>query len=147
MAKSFRYPAVLLVCSAVGPLAGCAASPGPHTAEIVMSGQSDNTLDIGTDAGRGDDAVPASSVAPALVFRPPASADLPPEILDRDPRRPSAFIGFEGPVTEHYHVYTVDTQVSGGCGSPWRFGHGCGPGYLDRYERRAVTEKVGTLHR
>ena len=103
----------------------------------------------GAGANRYDDAVPASASASAsaLVFRAPIAADEPALDLSRAPRQPSAFVGFEDPIIEYYDVTTIDRQVSGG----WMGRSGSGFGWdgsaYDRYERRAVTEKVGVLHR
>ena len=90
--------------------------------------------------------MPASASASALVVPPPIAADEPALDLSRASRQPSAFVGFEDPIIEYYYVTTIDRQVSGGWLGRSGSGFGWG-GAFDRYERRAVTEKVGVLHR
>lgn len=128
----------ILMLAVAGP--GCAI--GRRTASTGFAD--------GRNSAPADDtqAVPASAVTSALVFRAPVALNNPPLDLARGPRQPSAFVGFEEPITEYYHVLTIDRQVSG-YGSPWSVGTGRGwaGGYGDRYEREAVTEKVGVLHR
>jgi hypothetical protein len=139
---------VLLACLVATGGIGCATAfrPAAETGHPSRWEQSKHGLAAAEEA----EAMPASASASALVFRPPVAAYGPPIDLSRAPRQPSAFIGFEGPITEYYHVLTIDRQISGGgytypSGSGW--GCGVGGGYLDRYERRAVIEKVGVLRR
>ena len=76
-----------------------------------------------------DDATPAA----ALVFAPPvveAGGDLD---LSRESREPSAFVGYEDLIREYIYVRTDDRYTGDGKG--------------DRYERDAITEKIGTLTR
>jgi hypothetical protein len=100
-------------------------------------------------ANQNEDAMPASASASALVFRPPVAEGEPPLDLSRAARQPSAFVGFEEPILEFYQVTTIDRQVAGGWSGRSGSGFGWGGGGVacDRYERRAVTEKVGVLHR
>ena len=74
--------------------------------------------------------------AAALAYAPPvADYSLPMgEILDRSTRQPQAFIGYETLITEYFWLRTDDR---------FRFGQGAG----DRFERRAVSTRVGTLER
>jgi len=84
--------------------------------------------------------------ASALVFSPPVSQDLPALELSRDERQPSAFVGYPEGVAEFFYVRWDDRQVGGGGSFGHHSGSG-GSGYHDRYERRAVSEKVGVLYR
>jgi hypothetical protein len=129
---------VILVLGVAG--AGCASTRRPSTVESAA---------VHCPAGGDDEqAVPASAVTAALVFRAPVAMNDPPLDLDRGLRQPSAFIGYEEPITEYYHVLTIDRQGSG-CGFPFGGfgGFGWAGSYGDRYEREAVIEKVGALHR
>ena len=90
----------------------------------------------------------ASKPAAALVFSPPLIQDAPPLELARDDRQPSAFMGYPEAVTEFFYLRWDDSQV-GGAGT-WGSGFnsgGSGFGWGDRYERRAISEKVGVLYR
>ena len=83
--------------------------------------------------------------ASALVFDPPIIADDEPLELSRADREPGAFVGYEGPVVEHFYIRFDDSQIGqsfGGGGG--RFGNS---GHFDRYERRAVTERSGVRYR
>jgi len=86
-----------------------------------------------------DAARPAASAA-ALVFDPPVLADAPAPDLAREGRGPEAFIGYAEGVTEYFYLRWDDRQSNWGNGS----GHGGGD---NRYERRAISEKVGALYR
>jgi hypothetical protein len=88
----------------------------------------------------------ASRPAAALVFSPPLLQDTPPLELSRDARQPSAFVGYPESVAEYFYVRWDDRQV-GGAGSGFGFRGGGGGGWGDRYERRAISEKVGVLYR
>jgi hypothetical protein len=84
--------------------------------------------------------------AAALVFTPPVVRQEQPLDLSREGRATEAFVGYEQGIVEYHYVRTDDRQRSGdGWGRSW----GGGPfgGYGDRYERRAVTERVGVRHR
>lgn len=85
--------------------------------------------------------------ASALVFAPRlGQGDVSAE-LARDDRQPAAFVGFDGPITEYYHIETYDRQISGGGYGPFgNYGYGYGGGG-DRYERRAYIDKIGVLYR
>jgi hypothetical protein len=73
------------------------------------------------------------------VFEPPASRGLPADALARDDRQPQAFVGYAEDVAEYFYLRWDDRQSNWGNGR-----HGGGD---DRYERRAVSEKVGVLYR
>lgn len=118
------------------PLLACVMLPGCMTAPAHPSSADRERAAVVAreDAEREYDAVPAS----ALVFRPPlAPPDLEPD-LARAGRDVSAFGGYDEFVTEYYYVRTDDRQASGF--GPFGFNG-------DRYERRAVSEKVGVRHR
>ena len=91
------------------------------------------------DAERQSDAF-ARPAAAALVFEPPASGGLPAEALARDDRQPQAFVGYAEDVAEYFYLRWDDRQSNWGNGR-----HGGGGD--DRYERRAVSERVGVLYR
>ena len=80
----------------------------------------------------------ARPAAAALVFEPRRAAPLPPDALARDDREPEAFVGYPEGVTEFFYLRWDDRQSNRGHGR-----HGGD----DRYERRAVSEKVGVLYR
>ena len=86
--------------------------------------------------------------AAALVFAAPVTADGPQLDLSRDDRQPSAFVGYPEGVVEFFAVHWMDRQAGGSSGgsSSWS-GSGWGSGYGDRYERCAVSTKVGILNR
>jgi hypothetical protein len=79
------------------------------------------------------------AAAAALVFDPPASRGLPPDALARDDRQPQAFVGYAEGEAEYFYLRWDDRQSNWGSGH-----HGGGD---DRYERRAVSERVGVLYR
>ena len=81
--------------------------------------------------------------ASALVFDPPITAGDDPLELSRADRQPGAFVGYDGPVVERFYIRLDDQQIGHRFGSG-RFGGG---GSFDRYERRAVTERVGVRYR
>jgi hypothetical protein len=89
------------------------------------------------------------SPSAALAYAPPAVAQSAPgaEIdLSRAGRGTVAFVGFPSLVTEYFWLRTDDRQrfYSGnGGGGRW----GGGGWSNDRYERRAVSTRVGVLHR
>ena len=86
--------------------------------------------------------------AAALVFAAPVAANAPPLDLSRDERQRSAFVGYPEGVVELFAVHWMDRQAGGSSGgsSSWS-GSGWGSGYGDRYERCAVSTKVGILNR
>jgi hypothetical protein len=115
-----------LLLLAIAAVPGCVATRPADPAP---------TAAVSQDAEREYHAVPAAA---ALVFRPPlAPPDLDPE-LSRAGRDVWAFGGYDEFVTEYYYVRTDDRQASGF--GPFGFNG-------DRYERRAVSERVGVRHR
>ncbi|MDW8263292.1 MAG: hypothetical protein RMJ35_12265 [Phycisphaerales bacterium] len=72
--------------------------------------------------------------AAALAFAPPAGVSVPEWVLERTQRGPSAFVGYESLSTEHFWLRIDDR---------YRFGRGD----YDRFERRAVSTRVGVLER
>lgn len=120
---------------AVGGLAltGCCASHKPATTSATA------------DASLASQRQYEDASASALVFDPPVTVGETAPQLDRDVRQPSAFIGFDGPITTYYWIHTDDSQVSdwgnGGGGS------GKNGGVGDRYERRAVIDRTGVTYR
>ena len=90
----------------------------------------------------------ASKPAAALVFSSPLVQDAPPLELARDARQPSAFMGYPESVAEFFYLRWDDRQIGGEGASGFGFrGGGSGFGSGDRYERRAISEKVGVLYR
>jgi hypothetical protein len=71
----------------------------------------------------------------ALVFDPPVISDQPPVNVSRDDRTPAAFVGYESTIATFYYVRTDDRQFDG-------FGLN-----QDRFERRAISTKVGISYR
>lgn len=71
--------------------------------------------------------------ADALVFAPPIAPADGELDLSREPREATAFLGYEDLIREYIYVRTDDR---------WS-----GDGRNDNYERRAISEKIGTLTR
>jgi hypothetical protein len=115
--------ACLLVAAA---LQGCARGPSVR-----------DTSDARREANPFADARPAAA---ALVFEPAMAGTYPPPDLARDGRQPEAFVGYAEGVTEYFYVRWDDRQGNWGTGRH-------GGGNYDRFERRAVSEKVGALYR
>src|SRR5688500_5910968 len=119
--------------------AGCATqvqeervAPGPETEPPARHA-----------AGAEDEARPAA----AVVFTPPLVRQEQPLDLSRSGRATEAFVGYEQGVVEHYYVRTDNRQRSGdGWNRGWGWGWGTGA-HGDRYERRAVTERMGVRYR
>ena len=93
--------------------------------------------EVAAGEDRFGDARPAAA---ALVFDSPVALDAPAVDLAREGRQAEAFVGYAEGVTEYFYVRWDDRQGNWGTGR-----HG-GGGY-DRFERRAVSEKVGALYR
>jgi hypothetical protein len=93
-----------------------------------------------SQAYRGDDDLLAQArpAAAALVFEPSMAGELPEGALAREGREPEAFVGYAEGVAEYFYLRWDDRQSNWGRG-----GHGGD----DRYERRAISEKVGVLYR
>jgi hypothetical protein len=80
----------------------------------------------------------ARPAAAALVFDPPMAGGLAPGALAREGRDPQAFVGYAEGVAEYFYLRWDDRQGNWGSGRH---------GGFDRFERRAVSEKVGVLYR
>ena len=81
------------------------------------------------------------AVAAALVYDPPLVANSPRIEISREGRAPAAFAGFEEITTTFYYLRVDDRQLNyGGSGSS--SGHN-----NDRFERQAITERVGVSYR
>jgi hypothetical protein len=121
-----RFRALFILGTAALPL-GCAAPP-PQPAETWYPLPA---------AQAADDAIAAS-----LMFDPPAAVNsLPPEALSREPRQRGALVGYEEATATFFYIRIDDRQTFDGFAD-----HGRG-GSRDRYERRAVSERVGTIFR
>ena len=77
--------------------------------------------------------------ASALVFEHPIILNQPPLELSRDLRQPSAFIGYDGPITTYYWIHTDDWQDNSWCDPNGSVG--------DRYQRRALIDTAGVRYR
>lgn len=66
------------------------------------------------------------------------AGELPEGALAREGREPEAFVGYAEGVAEYFYLRWDDRQSNWGAGR-----HGGD----DRYERRAISEKVGVLYR
>jgi hypothetical protein len=97
---------------------GCAAQSGRNAPHA----RSDRTPDLAYDA----------APAPALVFDPPVTAQTQMIHLDRDDRAPAAFVGFDQTFTTFSYIRTYDRQTND---------------RTDRFERRAISERVGVSYR
>jgi hypothetical protein len=84
---------------------------------------------------------PAAGAA-ALAFDPPIRNDGPRLELARAPREAAAVVGYEEGTAEYFSVRWDDRQSSG-----YGYGRAGGGGRQDRYERRAISERVGVLYR
>lgn len=118
----------LLACL-LAPVGCQTAAPAPEPRAVVEEPQYD--------------AVTAS----ALVFDPPVVQGEPPLELSRAGRGPRVAVGYEELTAESFYIRLDDRQISDGIrggGGRGRFGGG---GSYDRYERRAVTERVGVRYR
>lgn len=125
----------LLACVAV---TGCATG-GVRNANSSQFASHARAVEVAADDS-------AAITASALVFAPRVVGGEWVPDLSRADRQPSAFVGFDGPVVEYYHIETYDRQISGS--GNWSYGGwGYGYGGGDRYERRAYIDKIGVLYR
>jgi hypothetical protein len=87
--------------------------------------------------------------ASALVFAPPVTLDEPTINLDRAPRQPAAFFGYDEGSIEYYRLTVDDRQTfsNSGDGGGRSWGGGYGSGWSGRYDRQAVSERVGAIRR
>jgi hypothetical protein len=74
----------------------------------------------------------APSPATSLVFDPPVTIGQPPLQLSREARTPDAFVSYDSLTTTYFYLQTDD----GAIGYPF-----------ERYQRRAITTKVGVSYR
>jgi hypothetical protein len=132
-------------------LGGCATHrPTPQAAQPIQDeaplAATENTATEDAAAVLAADHSPAPS-ASALVFMAPVAYGTPPLNLDRSERAASAFMGFEGPTIEYYHVETYDSQIAGGYCPSGAGGCNFGGAFQDRYERRTYIDKYGSIRR
>ena len=73
-----------------------------------------------------------SAQAAALAFTPPIALNEPPLELSRDMRERTAFVGYDELIRSYIYVRTDDGFSADG---------------TDRYDRRAIIEKVGSSTR
>ena len=85
--------------------------------------------------------------ASALVFDPPVVQDEPRLELSRADRQPGVVMGYEELTAEYFSIRLDDRQINDGGGFRGRGGRFGSGGSYDRYERRAVTERVGVRYR
>jgi hypothetical protein len=76
------------------------------------------------------------AVAASLMYSPtmPPYAG-PPLDLSREGRAPAAYAGFDDVITTYYYLYQDDRQLQ------------CGGASHDRFERQAITQRVGVSYR
>ena len=132
-----RLP-LLAVC-----LLGCGWTLGCATQVRERPGAGADASPLAAD---GDDREYEAVPAAALVFTPPVVRQEQPLDLSREGRATEAFVGYDQGTVEYLYVRTDDRQRSGD-GWDRTFGWGSHGGYGDRYERRAVTERVGVRYR
>jgi hypothetical protein len=78
------------------------------------------------------------AVAAALIFDPPVLADSPQIDFSREGRAQTAYAGFEELTTTFYYLRVDDRQLNYG---------GSGQHNNDRFERQAITQRVGVSYR
>jgi hypothetical protein len=115
-----RWGALLLLLLA----AGCASNRAP---QVVAQA----TPELPYNPAVYDDAVAA-----ALVYDPPVVVDAPRVDVSREGRSASAYAGFEELTTTYYYLRIDDRQLDYGGGS-----------HHDRFEREAITQRVGVSYR
>lgn len=140
-------PGLIATISACSVLAaGCASGP----AQVEPAQRLTTVMEV---RGGTRDVVGEPIAASALVFAPPVTLSEPPLNLDRAGRKPGAFFGYDDGSIEYYRVTVDDRQVFDGTpryhARGWGTGNwqGSGSGWYDRYERRAVSERVGAIRR
>lgn len=104
-------------------LVGCASIPQPQPAAVASV------------ASVYDDAVAA-----ALVYDPPVVVNSPKFDVSREGRGPAAYAGFDEVIATSYYLRIDDRQLGYG---DWH-GHSHNN---DRFERQAITERVGVSYR
>jgi hypothetical protein len=112
-------------------VSGCASKP-PQSVVIVNSSATVEPARIYDDA-----------VAAALVYDPPVVANSPRIEISREGRAPEAFAGYEELTTTYYYLRVDDRQLNYGGGGA------SGGQHInnDRFERQAITERVGVSYR
>jgi hypothetical protein len=115
-----RWGAFILL-SVFTVVGGCASKP----AQPVATAQPAHIYD--------------DAVAAALVYDPPVVADSPRLEVSREGRAPAAYAGFEDITTTYYYLRVDDRQLN--------YGSGSGQHNNDRFERQAITERVGVSYR
>ena len=102
----------------LGMMVGCASKPAPPVAATAPSPIYDD------------------AVAAALVYDTPVIVNSPRLEVSREGRGPSAYAGFEDITTTFYYLRIDDRQLNtnGGVNN-------------DRFERQAITERVGVSYR
>lgn len=75
------------------------------------------------------------SAAGSLVFDPPVTLGAPALDLSREYRNPDAFVAYDAGFITYTYVRTEDRQM------------GDGSNRYDRYDRRAISTKVGVSYR
>jgi hypothetical protein len=111
----------LMICT----LAGCASQPAPAIATTAAQPIYDD------------------AIAAALVYDPPVIANSPHTDFSREGRAQAAYGGFEELITTYYYLRVDDRQLQYGGGG----GLGHRGGNFDRFERQAITERVGVSYR
>lgn len=125
----------MIVAISMGALLGGCAQPAHKPRH---EGDGEATLAVYRERAR--------RPAAALAFSPPLIQDEPALELSRDLRQPSAFVGYAEGVAEFFYVRWDDRQAGGDGWGSGSWGSS-GSGSHDRYERRAISEKVGVLYR
>jgi hypothetical protein len=99
-------------------ISGCASKPAPPVAAAPAAPLYDD------------------AIAAALVYDPPVVANSPRIDISREGRAPSAYAGFEEMTTTFYYLRIDDHQQTFG-----------GSHNNDRFERQAITQRVGVSYR
>jgi hypothetical protein len=100
---------------------GCAGNPGGATTPPPAVAQQASVYD--------------GAVAASLVYTPPIVAHGDQPEFSRDGRAAAAYAGFDDVITTYYYLYQDDRQLKYG-----------GQNH-DRFERQAITQRVGVSYR
>lgn len=115
---------------------------------IAMGCQSQRPMVAGPpDEPSGAAAYDEAVTASALVFDPPVTIGEEPLELSRADRQPGAFVGYDGPIVEHFYIRMDDRQIGNSFGGGGGWWGSTGGGSSDFYERRAITERIGVRFR
>jgi hypothetical protein len=109
---------ILFTCLAAP---GCASKSGPQALANAPLAQASDDYD--------------HAIAASLVFEPPIVASQPKFEFSRAGRAPEAYAGFEEIISTYYYLRVDDRQLDYNGQSH------------DRFERRAITTRVGVVHR